>query len=78
MAKAGMGVALLPEPFVKKLSQEGLELAKIADPEIPWEVAHIWNGRYLSHAAKAWIEICQDILGGQWLDESSHTPNVGN
>ncbi len=72
MAKAGMGVAMLPEPFVKKLNPEGLALARIVDPEIPWQVAHIWNGRYLSHAARAWIEICQDILGGQWLDESSH------
>ncbi|RTZ40031.1 LysR family transcriptional regulator [Candidimonas sp. SYP-B2681] len=73
MARAGMGVALLPEPFVKKLNPEGLVLARIVDPEIPWQVAHIWNGRYLSHAAQAWIEICQDILGGHWLDESSHS-----
>ena len=71
MARAGMGVALLPEPFVKKLNPEGLVLARIVDPEIPWQVAHIWNGRYLSHAAQAWIGICQDILGGHWLDESS-------
>ncbi|SHI24028.1 LysR family transcriptional regulator [Pollutimonas bauzanensis] len=71
MARAGMGLALLPEPFIHRLNHEGLALARISDPEIPWQVAHIWNGRYLSHAAKAWIDICQDVLGGRWLEEPS-------
>lgn len=71
MARAGMGLALLPEPFISRLNHEGLALARITDPEIPWQVAHIWNGRYLSHAAKAWIDICQNVLGGHWLEESS-------
>lgn len=74
MARAGMGVALLPEPFISGLSHEGLALARVIDPPIPWEVAHIWNGRYLSHAARAWIEICEQVLGGHWLDKSRRWP----
>ncbi|HUH58778.1 MAG TPA: LysR substrate-binding domain-containing protein [Candidimonas sp.] len=72
MARAGMGVALLPEPFIRLLpDHEGLALARIVEPEVSWEVAHVWNGRYLSHAARAWLEICQATLGGHWLDETS-------
>lgn len=76
MARAGMGVALLPEPFIRQLANhEGLALARIIEPEISWDVAHIWNGRYLSHAARAWLDVCQATLGGHWLDESSqHDP----
>jgi hypothetical protein len=25
---------------------------------LDWQVAHVWNGRYLSHAARAWLEVC--------------------
>ena len=29
----------------------------------------MWNGRYLSQAARAWLEMCEDTLGGTWLPE---------
>jgi len=57
MASAGIGVALLPEPFVHRLSDERLQAVRIVEPEVQWEVAHVWNGRYLSHAARAWLAI---------------------
>jgi DNA-binding transcriptional LysR family regulator len=63
MASAGLGVALLPEPFIHRLATERLEAVRIVEPEISWQVAHIWNGRYLSHAARAWLEVCQSVLG---------------
>ncbi|PLC52326.1 LysR family transcriptional regulator [Pollutimonas nitritireducens] len=77
MARAGMGVALLPEPFISNLNQDNLAVARIAEPDIPWQVAHIWNGRYLSHAARAWIDICEQVLGGHWLDTSDQWPSEG-
>jgi DNA-binding transcriptional LysR family regulator len=58
MASAGIGVALLPEPFMHRLSDERLQAVRIVEPEVTWEVAHVWNGRYLSHAARAWLEAC--------------------
>ena len=63
MASAGLGVALLPEPFIHRLAGEPLEAVRIVEPEVAWQVAHIWSGRYLSHAARAWLEVCQDVLG---------------
>jgi DNA-binding transcriptional LysR family regulator len=63
MASAGLGVALLPEPFIHRLATERLEAVRIVEPEISWQVAHIWNGRYLSHAARAWLEVCRSVLG---------------
>ncbi|MYN14865.1 LysR family transcriptional regulator [Pusillimonas sp. TS35] len=68
MARAGMGLALLPEPFVQLIKLDGLTAARLTQPDLRWQVAHIWNGRYLSHAAQAWLEICEAELGGRWLD----------
>lgn len=63
MASAGLGVALLPEPFIHRLATERLEAVRLVEPEVSWQVAHIWNGRYLSHAARAWLAVCQSVLG---------------
>jgi DNA-binding transcriptional LysR family regulator len=62
MASAGLGVALLPEPFIHRLATEQLEAVRIVEPEVSWQVAQIWNGRYLSHAVGAWLKVCQDVL----------------
>jgi DNA-binding transcriptional LysR family regulator len=63
MASAGMGVALLPEPFIHRLAIGHLDAVKLVDPELPWQPAHVWRGTYLSHAARAWLEVCDDVLG---------------
>lgn len=63
MASAGIGVALLPEPFIHRLADEKLQAVRIVDPALPWQVAHVWNGRYLSHAARAWLDVCNEVLG---------------
>lgn len=63
MASAGLGIALLPEPFISRLSPARLDAVRIVAPDLRWEVAHIWNGRYLSRAAKAWLEVCDEVLG---------------
>jgi DNA-binding transcriptional LysR family regulator len=63
MASAGMGVALLPEPFIHRLSIGHLDAVKLVDPELPWQPAHVWRGNYLSHAARAWLELCDELLG---------------
>ncbi|MBJ7310958.1 LysR substrate-binding domain-containing protein [Rugamonas sp. CCM 8940] len=63
MASAGMGVALLPQPFVDRLAIGRMDALRLVEPELQWQVAHVWNGRYLSHAARAWLEVCQEVLG---------------
>ena len=62
MASAGIGVALLPEPFIDRLADKKLQAVRV-EPELAWQVAHVWSGRYLSHAARAWLDVCADVLG---------------
>ena len=63
MASACLGVALLPEPFVHRLAEQRLDAVRIVEPEMAWQVAHVWSRHYLSHAARAWLEVCGDVLG---------------
>jgi DNA-binding transcriptional LysR family regulator len=62
MASAGMGVALLPEPFIHRLAIGHVDAVKVADPELAWQPAHVWRNGYLSHAARAWLEVCGEVL----------------
>lgn len=66
MARAGMGVALLPEPFVHRLKSQGLACKPVSQPEIHWEIALLWNERHVSHALLAWLDLCRGALGGHW------------
>ncbi|MCU6499334.1 LysR substrate-binding domain-containing protein [Rugamonas sp. A1-17] len=62
MASAGMGVALLPEPFIHRLAIGRLDAVRLVEPELQWQAAHVWRGPYLSHAARAWLDVCRDVL----------------
>jgi len=66
MARAGMGVALLPEPFVTRINIQGLVCKPVSQPEILWEIALLWNERRSTHALNGWLDICQAVLGGEW------------
>ncbi|WP_317205376.1 LysR family transcriptional regulator [Janthinobacterium sp.] len=70
MASAGLGVALLPEPFIHRLAGERLDAVRIIAPELAWQVAHVSNGRYLSHAGRAWMEVCQSVLGNGFAGQA--------
>ncbi|WP_313067516.1 LysR family transcriptional regulator [Achromobacter animicus] len=64
MASAGLGVALLPEPLMQRMKTRGLSTAKLAKSGIQWEVGHIWlQSGYLSFAARAWLQVCDAVLG---------------
>jgi DNA-binding transcriptional LysR family regulator len=64
MASAGLGVALLPEPLMQRMKTRGLSTAKLAKSGLQWEVGHIWqHAGYLSFAARAWLEVCDEVLG---------------
>lgn len=67
MAMSGLGVALLPEPFLSRLHHPPAQVAQVVEPDLQWEVAHIWSSNYLSLAARAWLQCCETILGGEWL-----------
>ncbi|MBV7535614.1 LysR family transcriptional regulator [Duganella sp. sic0402] len=69
MASAGMGVALLPEPFIHRLAIGHLDKVKLTDPELLWQPAHVWRGNYLSHAARAWLDLCDELLSAPAVRE---------
>ncbi|WP_137924169.1 LysR family transcriptional regulator [Cupriavidus sp. 2SB] len=64
MAEAGLGTTFLPEPLLARLEpREGLAVARLTEPTIDWALAHIWSpGRYLSHAARAWLQVCSEVM----------------
>lgn len=70
MARAGMGIALLPEPFIERINKHGLVCKPVSQPEILWEIALLWNPDRSSHALQAWLELCRQVLGGEWPDPS--------
>lgn len=76
MASAGLGVALLPEPLMQRMKTRGLSTAKLAKSGMQWEVGHIWlQSGYLSFAARAWLDVCDAVLGkpGKALPRSALT-----
>lgn len=70
MARAGMGVALLPEPFIRRINAQGLACKPVSQPDIVWEIALLWNQTRSSHALNAWLDLCRSHLGGEWPQTS--------
>ena len=64
MAAAGLGTTLLPAPLIARLAVgDDLAIRPLGTPALDWTVAHIWKpGRYMSHAARAWLAVCGEIL----------------
>ncbi|VCU72258.1 HTH-type transcriptional regulator CynR [Pigmentiphaga humi] len=63
MVAAGVGVALLPELFGRQLDRTRHAVVPLADPPLWWHMAFAWRrGRYLSFAARAWLELARRTL----------------
>lgn len=64
MAAAGLGTTFLPEPLIARVpGRERLAVARVAEPAMDWTIALIWaQDRYLSHAARAWLAVCAEVL----------------
>ncbi|CAI6085611.1 LysR family transcriptional regulator [Cohnella sp. JJ-181] len=57
MVGAGLGVALLPDTAAQKIRSESVAVIPVTRPAIRWDIAAIWpRDRYLSHAARGWIQ----------------------
>ncbi|MBL0284777.1 MAG: LysR family transcriptional regulator [Zoogloea sp.] len=70
LAAAGLGTTLIPAPLLARLNigDELLVRPLLAAPESPldWNVALIWKpGRYMSHAARAWVKVCEEMPGSK-------------
>jgi len=62
MALAGMGVALLPQPFIGRLVSDQLQAVRLVEPELAWEVVYAMRPGYLSHAACAWLSLSKELF----------------
>lgn len=75
LVQAGVGIALLPEPYCRRLDTAQFVCCPVVEPEILWEMAIGWrhNG-YLSHAARAWLEVARETLAAQTGDAFMQMP----
>ena len=75
LVQAGVGIALLPAPYCRRLDAQQFTCRPVVAPQIPWEMAIGWrrNG-YLSHAARAWLDVARETLPGQAGNDFMHTP----
>lgn len=62
MAQAGLGIAVLPQPLCQRLPEDLVVRVIEQSQPLHWEVVMLWNGRYLSQAAKAWLECCLPVF----------------
>ncbi|WP_175696401.1 LysR family transcriptional regulator [Burkholderia ambifaria] len=63
LVHAGVGIALLPEPYCRRLDARQFTCRPIVEPEITWAIALGWLKKgYLSHAARAWLDVARATL----------------
>jgi len=60
LAAAGVGVAFMPSMLAEQVRRAKVRMPLLAEPETEWRLAMLWRkGAYLSHAARAWLEIAR-------------------
>ncbi|MBX9268701.1 LysR family transcriptional regulator [Chromobacterium violaceum] len=66
LVAANLGVTLLPLSIVERLDRQLFDVVPLYDHKLYWHLALIWQrGGYLSHAARAWLALTRETLGGQ-------------
>ncbi|TDR82705.1 LysR family transcriptional regulator [Paludibacterium purpuratum] len=64
MVNAKLGIALLPQSVTDRLESWPFDVIRLDEEQIVWNLGLIWQKDvYLSHAARAWIQVTQEILG---------------
>jgi DNA-binding transcriptional LysR family regulator len=78
LVHAGLGIALLPALYCRRLDATQFTCRPVSEPEIPWAMAIGWrrNG-YLSHAARAWLDVARETLPGRAGDDFVYTRSGG-
>ncbi|YBV95375.1 LysR family transcriptional regulator [Phyllobacteriaceae bacterium JZ32] len=60
LVATGMGVGFLPRMIAEQRRNPAVRLVPIVDEQMEWHMALVWRrGAYLSHAAKAWLELAR-------------------
>ncbi len=64
MVSANLGISLLPETICKKLDPAQIRCIPMIEPKVHWNIAIIWQKhRYLSFAAREWIQFVETSFG---------------
>ena len=64
LAATGMGAAFLPRTIAEQRKHPSVARVLLAEADMDWHVAMIWRrGAYLSHAAKAWLDLVATTRG---------------
>lgn len=64
LAATGLGTTLIPAPLLARLKLPAeLVVRPLAEPQLDWHLALVWKPeRYMSHAARAWLAVCDETL----------------
>jgi len=61
LVSAGLGVAFLPRMIAVQQARPSIHQAQLREPQTQWQLAMMWRREaYLSHAARAWLQILAD------------------
>ena len=60
LVAAGLGVGFMPRMIAQQRAHPGVKAIPLTNPSMVWHMALVWRrGGYLSHAAKAWLEVAR-------------------
>ena len=63
LVSAGLGVAFLPRMIAVQQSRPSIQQAQLREPRTQWRLAMMWRREaYLSHAARAWLQLLGEHL----------------
>jgi DNA-binding transcriptional LysR family regulator len=82
LVQAGVGIALLPAPYCRRLDVDAFTCRPVIEPEIHWDMAVGWRrNSYLSNAARAWLDVARQTLpanlGDDFLQAAERFPSRG-
>jgi DNA-binding transcriptional LysR family regulator len=64
LAATGVGAAFLPRMIAEQRKHPSIARVPLAEADMDWHIAMIWRrGAYLSHAAKAWLDLVATTRG---------------
>ena len=64
LAAAGVGVAFMPRMLAEHGPGARIRALLLTEPETEWRLTMVWRqGGYLSHAARAWLEMARQPSG---------------
>lgn len=65
LVAAGLGIAFLPRTIAAQRATSAVRLTLLDEPGTQWHMAIVWRqGSYLSHAARAWLDLTREVYGG--------------